>query len=438
MSGKSIFRAKALSRMSAPDSLDERVRLLSPGIWVALLPVFIIMFVAGIWGWFGRIDTKVNGAGMIMNIGGLRSITAKVNGNLKYLNVEEGSRVEQNQVLGVIDQPLLELEIRQLADKFILLQGQFSELVEEDKKNKTLRADYFTKMEGVTDTTIEKLTQIQEYVQELSDIYKRLRDKGIASKESLYQMIQNAINAEVNVTKQKGDRYKLPLEQFDFLYENKKMMWDKLKDLKLTQNELDIKRMTYVTNAILISPVSGLVANVMKSPGDSVSQGENVLTVFPQVFDAMQMTAFVPAKEWKKVKLNQMVYVSPTDVEPQRYGYMVGLVRHVAEYPDAEQTLDNIFKNKDLVQFLKRNEPLVIRILVELIPDPTNSTGIKWTCVPPENMKLTFGSPCNVSVVVERRPPITYVVPWLKEKLLGTGRNLPLNNSRQQSSTVAK
>jgi NHLM bacteriocin system secretion protein len=424
--------------MSVPESLDVRVRLLSPGIWLALLPVFIIMAMAGVWGWFGRIDTKVNGAGMIMNIGGLRSITAQSSGTLKYLNVEEGIRVEQNQVLGVIDQPLIELEIRQLADKSILLEKQFSELLEEDKKNKVIRADYYVKMEEVTTSTIDKLTLIQGYIRELSDMYKHLREKGIASKETFYQTLESAINAEVNVTKQKGDKYRMPLEQFDFLYENKKMLWDKLKEIKLTHNELDVKRMTYKTNALLICPVSGVVANVMKSPGDNVSQGERVLTVFPQVFDDMHMTAFLPAKEWKKVKLNQLVYISPTDVEPQRYGYMVGLVRHIADYPDGEQTLDNIFKNKDLVQFLKRSEPVVIRVLVELIPDPGNSTGVKWTCTPPENMKLTLGTPCNVSVVVERRPPITYVVPWLKEKLLGTGRNMPLNGNSQRTPTASK
>lgn len=434
MAAKQIFRAKALSSISAPESLDERVRLLSPGIWLALLPVFIIMAVAGVWGWFGRIDTKVNGAGMIMGSGGLRSITAQGNGTLKYLNVEEGDRVRQNQVLGVIDQPLLELEIRQLADKYVFLEKQFSDLVEENKKSVALRNDYYKKYDEVTTSTIEKLTLIQGYVREISDIYQRLRDKGITSKESFYQVLNNAINAEVNVTKQKGDKYKIPVDQFDFFFENKKMLWEKLKELRLTQNEIDLKRMTYMTNAYLLSPVSGLVANVMKSPGDSVSQGERVLTVFPQMFDVLQMTVFLPAKDWKKVKLNQLVYVSPTDVEPQRYGYAVGLVRHVAEYPDAEQTLDNIFKNKDLVQFMKRNEPVVIRVLVEFIPDPTNSTGVKWTCTPPKDMKLTPGAPCNASVVVERRPPITYVVPWLKEKLLGTGRNLPLNSHPEKTA----
>lgn len=436
MSIKNIFRPKALARMSTPEALDERVKLLSPGIWLALLPVFILMAAAGIWGWFGRIDTKVNAAGIIMNVGSLRSITAQSNGNLKYLNVEEGTRVEQNQVLGVIDQPLLELEIRQLADKFILLEKQFSELVEEDKKNKSIRADYYGKIDDVTSSTIEKLTQIQGYIRELSDMYKYLREKGITSKETFYQMLENAINAEVNVTKQKGDKYKIPLEQFDFLYENKKMFWEKLKEIKLTQNELAVKRMTYMTNALLICPVTGVVANVMKSPGDSVAPGERVMTVFPQVFDNIHVTAFLSAREWKKVKLNQLVYVSPTDIEPQRYGYMVGLVSHMADYPDAEQTLDNIFKNKDLVQFLKRNEPVVIRVLVELIPDSGNSTGVKWTCTPPANAKLTIGTPCNVSVVVERRPPITYVVPWLKEKLLGTGRNLPLNKTAQTPNTA--
>lgn len=433
----SIFREKAIASFSSPEKLDEMIDVLSLKLWMSLLAVFIIMSVAALWGWFGRIDTKVSGAGMLMNPGLVRAVSTRAAGTVKYINVEAGSPVEQNEVIGVVDQPLLEIEIKQLVDKYILLKEQFDELMEAEKNNTALRDDYFSKVNQTSDVTIARLMEIQGYLKELSDMYKELRQKGITSKVDFYQMLQNSINAEVNVTSQRQYKYKLPVEKFDFLLEKKKFMWDKLKEIKLTLNELEIKRMAYMHRALLRSPVKGVVADVIKSPGDSVSQGENVFIVMPDAIDSLQLNAYVGVKDWKKLKVGQLVYISPTNIEPQRYGSMLGVVRQIGIYPATGQTLESVFKNMELAKYFKKGEDVVIPVTVELIPSSSNPTGVKWTCKAPADIEITFGMPCNMQIVVERRPPVTYVIPWLREKFFGTGKNLPLDAKKSSQPSRA-
>ncbi len=421
MGDKSIFREKALATLATPDELDARIRIVAPHLWLGLLGLLAAMCVAGIWGCFGRVDTKVAGAGMLMRPDGIRSVPAQMNGTIKYINVIEGSRVVQNQTLGAFDLPVVELEIKQLMDKRALIESQFNELMAEESKSAALRSDYFGRMDEVTSKTVENLKHIQGYLDESSNIYGGLQQKGIISKIDFYKMMENSINAAVEVVQQKGSSYRLPLDRFDFEYGKKRTFWEKLRELRLTNDELEIKKMAFATRSLLLSPVTGTVANVMKRSGDNVSNGDNVFTILPDAANVMTLTSFVPIKDWKRVKVNQLVYISPTSVEPQRHGYMLGVVKGVGRYPDTDQTLEKLFQNRDLAKFMKHGNEAVISVEAELIPDRESPSGVRWTCRTSESLDISAGTPCNVQVVVERRPPITYVVPWLREVFLGSG-----------------
>ena len=430
MSVKNIFRSKAFADTSPLDALDERIKLLSPKLWFALSGIFIFLVIAGVWSWFGRIDQKVSGAGMVTNLGGIRSVTAQANGTIMYLNVEEGYQIEQHQIIGVIEQPLIMLEIKDLIDKLIVLKNELVQIVEAEKKNKLLHNEYHKNIMKATDETIGKLTKIRNNLQEIALMYKNLQEKGITSKVSFYQTLQNFIMSEVNLTEQMTNKYKLPMEYFEFDFTKKMLFWDKMREIELTLNNLNMKKLEYSIKAILRSPVKGTVINIMKSSGDSVILGENIVTIVPEASKAVYLTAFVSVKDWKGIKRNQIAYVAPTNMEPQRHGYILGLVRDISHYPETDETINVALQNKDLVRFMKGDNDAVTRVTIEFIPDPENPTGFKWTCVPPEDTTVTVGTSCNVFIVVDRQPPISYVVPWIKEVFLGTGRNLPLDKER--------
>ncbi len=64
MSNETVFREKAIERMSSPDQLNDYVRLSDPGVWFVLAAITVILTGACIFGAFGHIDSTVPGVGI--------------------------------------------------------------------------------------------------------------------------------------------------------------------------------------------------------------------------------------------------------------------------------------------------------------------------------------------------------------------------------------
>lgn len=50
------FREKSLEHMSSPDRLDDYIQVSSPGSWLVLIVIALLLGAALVWGAFGRID----------------------------------------------------------------------------------------------------------------------------------------------------------------------------------------------------------------------------------------------------------------------------------------------------------------------------------------------------------------------------------------------
>lgn len=56
---KEIFRKKSLDKLKSPESLDESIKVTSPGVWLILMAVILLLIGACVWGAFGHIDSIV-------------------------------------------------------------------------------------------------------------------------------------------------------------------------------------------------------------------------------------------------------------------------------------------------------------------------------------------------------------------------------------------
>lgn len=62
---QSLFRKESLDKISAPDQLNEYIKIIRPGIWMILASIIIILVGACIWGCVGHMDTKVQTAAVV-------------------------------------------------------------------------------------------------------------------------------------------------------------------------------------------------------------------------------------------------------------------------------------------------------------------------------------------------------------------------------------
>ena len=56
---KSVFRKKSLDRISSPEQLNDYIRVSSPGIWILLAAVIILLIGIGVWAVFGTMETRI-------------------------------------------------------------------------------------------------------------------------------------------------------------------------------------------------------------------------------------------------------------------------------------------------------------------------------------------------------------------------------------------
>ena len=59
---QSIFREKSIERLESPEKLNDYLRVTSPGVWLVLATVIVLLAGVCIWGFFGRINATVPAA----------------------------------------------------------------------------------------------------------------------------------------------------------------------------------------------------------------------------------------------------------------------------------------------------------------------------------------------------------------------------------------
>lgn len=50
---------KKYNQVNSPEQLNQYIRLANPGVWVLLLAIVLLLIGVCIWGFYGKIDTKI-------------------------------------------------------------------------------------------------------------------------------------------------------------------------------------------------------------------------------------------------------------------------------------------------------------------------------------------------------------------------------------------
>ena len=130
----SIFRRQALARLATPETLDQRIQVVSPLGWLALLVCALALAGALAWGVFGTYRMTVKGLGLLTREGGLYvDINAPKTGWVEEL-APISSRVRKDDLLVRLRAPEedtrvtgLQARLRQIADQRRATLARFTE-----------------------------------------------------------------------------------------------------------------------------------------------------------------------------------------------------------------------------------------------------------------------------------------------------------------------
>ncbi|WP_294644194.1 NHLP bacteriocin system secretion protein [uncultured Aureimonas sp.] len=164
---------------------------------------------------------------------------------------------------------------------------------------------------------------------------------------------------------------------------------------------------------VVVAPIDGRVTEWKAAAGARVAPGQPVLSIEGGV-TGTELLLYLPSDGGKQVRPGMKVWVAPSTVKREEYGTLIGTVTEVSEFPVTPQAMMSVLQNERLVQqFAPRGAPLAAR--VSLDADPSTPSGFRWSSGQGPALALTSCTVASGDVTVSERPPITYVIPWLRK-----------------------
>ena len=155
------------------------------------------------------------------------------------------------------------------------------------------------------------------------------------------------------------------------------------------------------------SPRVGRVLELRVSEG-AVVQAGTVLVGFELAQEDVEAVLYLLPADGKKVHPGMDVQVSPSTISSQEYGFLLGKVKSVSDYPLTVQGMFRVLGSDELVHALSsKGAPIEVR--VELIKADT-PTGYEWSSPAGPPMTLQGGIFCGATIILGQIRPINMVL----------------------------
>ncbi len=409
-----LFRKKALDRASSPEQLDQVIQLVKPQNWLPLA-AFGSLLVAGItWSMVGRIPVTVAGQGVLIYPSSVMNVQSLGAGQLSRVNAKVGDFVKKGAVLATLAQP-------ERQDQLRLQQMKLAELEAQSHTASSLKNQRSGIVDGVVAQRRRSLQHQAQLAQRMlpklkSRIARRqwLKNQGATSSDDLLKVEQEYLEAAgkaTDLTSQLRELDTKQPEQLEKDYASSTSRQNQIQEVKraIAQLKTQLK-----LNGQILAQKSGQILELTITPGQIITAGARVATL-----EARESTSklvglsFFANGEGKQIQPGMKVEITPTSVQRERFGGIVGTVATTSPQPVTPEGVAKLTGNPTLVQNLMGQDSK-IQVSANLRTDTANKSGFHWSSSKGPKFKISAGSTTTVRVTVEERAPITFVFPFLK------------------------
>lgn len=161
----------------------------------------------------------------------------------------------------------------------------------------------------------------------------------------------------------------------------------------------------------IISPVRGRVLEVNIQEGSMVVPGETLVVLEQQDSTTrLEAVLYVSAEEGEKIRPGMEAQISPSIVNKEEYGFMLGRVIAVADYPATEQSMVQTLGNANLASLLRGAE-IPLKVEIDLITSLETKSGYRWSSSEGPPINIQSGMIIKGSVVVKKESPVKRIFP---------------------------
>lgn len=409
---KDIFRKEALSRLASPDRTDAGIRLVGASGWL-ILGCFVFAMLAGVaWAFATKAPVKVSGSGILIDQGGLVELASEQGGLLEQVLLAAGDVVEQGQVVARLSRSELRRE----------LVGAEAELADRQERFRQIEASHKARSEReafADRLRIETLEQTRVALQEraalLSDRAKSLEPLAKRKVVPQIRLIEAQIavsDVDERILTLDEDLQKIALAAAE--RESRREIERLEERLAIDEITRKIDRLTarLSEEQVIRSAHRGRVVEIKVNAGDVLAAGGALATLAPaDAHRDLLALLYVPPADGKRIEPGMIAQVSPTTVEREVYGHILGEVEAVSPLPATPEGMRRILQNDQLVEQLSLGgAPIEIRVRLTVAETPT---GFDWSASDGPVGGVNAGTLLEGRVIVEERPLPDLVIPGL-------------------------
>lgn len=411
------FREEALAHLYADKSYETQLKLVPSQAWLLLIILSLVIFSLLLWGFLGSIPIWVDGKGIILTKeSNIYSIVAGgTDGEIIEILASPQQKVMKDQPIAKIRHRALERESEETEELLAYLMNDHAEQKEDYEKRYKQRIKEHESQKKY----LKQILIIQDnYLVFLTDMLKRrkeLFDTKLLSADQYQQTFQEFSATTNQIHQTNMNLVKNEIELNEFIDKWQQRLNDeeiKIQDTKKTADTLREKVKIY---SVASSPVTGKISSIQKSLGNSVTQGETIATVVTGT-EELDCIIYVPSELGKQVKDGMTVQVTPTYIKREEYGSMIGTVVAVSPFPVSASKIQATLQNENLVKtFSEDKSPIELRVVLK--KDKNTKSGFAWTSSQGPDKIITQGTMISARVIIERKKPISLVIPAFKSIL---------------------
>ena len=163
------------------------------------------------------------------------------------------------------------------------------------------------------------------------------------------------------------------------------------------------------------APVAGRVAEILVAVGENVGATDVVMTL-THGSEGIEAIAFLRPDQARRVEIGMPAHVVPSSVKKAEFSAIRGTVISVSRAPISKAYANSFLRNEELAERMTSGgERYLARI--KLAEDTKSASGFRWWSGTGPQFPIKIGTLASVEIVLNKRAPVTLVVPALRDLL---------------------
>lgn len=286
------------------------------------------------------------------------------------------------------------------------------------------------------DAVLQAKQDYQGFVAQVDQAESQLKQLDAKEAEAQRQYLQNENQANELLAKLKA----LDTSTATKAEQDLATQISRNKELQETERTIAQLSLQLAKSSQIVSDYDGTLVELTVKVGERVQPNASVGKIASHKPDAPLMSViFIPVSENKNIKPGMPVQITPSMVKREEFGGIKGEVTTIAGFPTTPQGIASLVGNPDLLPGLFAKEAQIAVFtdlkLAEVQPDASTCqsasnrllsteaspcfTHYQWSASTGPNQPMTPGMTTSVRIEIEKRAPISYVLPFLKN-LMGS------------------